>query len=248
MTLETFFTQHPAVAIAFSGGADSAYLLYAASRYATRVQAYIVKSAFQPAFELADAKRLAAELDVPLTVLELDVLTLEAVRTNPPDRCYHCKHAIFEAIARAAAADGFTVLCDGTNASDDSGDRPGMRVLAERGVYSPLRDCGLTKDAVRARSREAGLFTWDKPAYACLATRIPTGEALTAEKLAATEAAETFLASLGFHDFRVRAHDGHARIQVPAAQLPRVLEMRQAILCELKRYYHTVTLDLEARE
>ena len=248
MTLEAFFSQYPRVAIAFSGGVDSAYLLYAAHRWAKEVHAYYARSVFQPAFELADAQRLAAGLAVPLTVLEVDVLSLAEIRQNPPDRCYHCKNAIFAAITEAAVSDGFEVLCDGTNASDDAGDRPGMRVLRERGVRSPLAECGLVKDEIRRLSREAGLFTWDKPAYACLATRFPTGEALSAEGLAATEAAETFLASLGFRDFRVRCQNGQAKIQVTAAQFPLVLAERPAILKELKKYYHSITLDLEARQ
>lgn len=119
--------------------------------------------------------------------------------------------------------------------------------LRELSVRSPLRECGLTKAEIRSRSREAGLFTWDKPAYACLATRIPTGEAITAEKLAATEAAEAELAALGFSDFRVRLLDGCARIQVRPEQLALVLEQREKILQKLKQYYRAVVLDLEVR-
>ena len=110
-----------------------------------------------------------------------------------------------------------------------------------------MRQCGLTKAEIRRLSREAGLFTWEKPAYACLATRIPTGEPITAEKLQKTEAAETFLMELGFTDFRVRLLEGHARIQLPAAQLPLLLEKRQHILETLKPQYRGVLLDLEVR-
>ena len=247
MELSAFFAQCPEAAVAFSGGADSAYLLYEAARHARRVGAYYVKSVFQPAFELADARRLARALGVTLRVLELDVLAVPCVRDNPPDRCYHCKRAIFSAIAAAAEEDGFPVLLDGTNASDDAADRPGMRALAERSVRSPLRVCGLDREEIRRRSRAAGLFTWEKPAYACLATRIPAGEALTAEKLAAVEAAEAYLASLGFSDFRVRAADGHARLQLRAEQFPLLLARRGEILDRLRRDYQTVSLDLEAR-
>ena len=136
---------------------------------------------------------------------------------------------------------------DGTNASDDEGDRPGMQALRELEVKSPLRDCSLTKDEIRKRSKEAGLFTWDKPAYACLATRIPAGEELTQEKLTATEKAEMYLFSLGFKDLRVRSDDGHARIQIPEEQIARLIENREEILKELKQYYKTVSLDLEVR-
>lgn len=247
MELSQFFRENPRVALAFSGGVDSAYLLYAACAAGAGVRAYYVKSPFQPAFELADARRLAETLGADLTVLELDVLADPAVAANPPDRCYHCKKRIFAAIAAQAAADGCTTVIDGTNASDDASDRPGMRALTELSVRSPLRECGLTKARIRELSREAGLFTWDKPAYACLATRIPGGEGLTSEKLAAVEAAETALANLGFRDFRVRLEAGNARVQVREEQLPLVLERREAVLAALRPYSKRITLDLEAR-
>lgn len=247
MTIREFFDLHPKVAIAFSGGVDSAFLLYAAIKYAEKVQAYYVKSEFQPQFELDDAARLASELGADMKVLTLNVLSAPNVSANPSNRCYYCKKAIFGAITAAAAEDGFTVLLDGTNASDDAGDRPGMRALAELSVLSPLRECDLTKAQIRELSKEAGLFTWDKPAYACLATRIPTGEKITAEKLSATEIAEDYLFSLGFTDFRVRSQEGHARLQLPEAQLGLLLEHRKAILAKLKEHYKTVSLDLEVR-
>ncbi len=247
MTLEAFFQEHPRAALAFSGGVDSAYLLYAARRWGAEVQAYYVQTAFQPRFERADAERLAAELGASMRVLTVDVLAVPEAAANPPDRCYHCKRAIFEAIARGAAEDGFSLLLDGTNASDDAADRPGMRALRELAVRSPLRECGLTKADIRRRSKEAGLFTWDKPAYACLATRVPAGTPITAEMLQKTEAAEDYLFSLGLTDFRVRLLDGCARIQVPAAQIPRLLENRREIVETLKKTYGGVLLDLEAR-
>ena len=247
MTLTEFFHENQKAAIAFSGGVDSAYLLYAALQSGADVRAYYVKSAFQPQFELDDARRLAETLSADMRVLDVDILADETVAANPPDRCYHCKRRIFSAIASAAAADGYTLLLDGTNASDDAGDRPGMRALRELSVRSPLRECGLTKPEIRRLSREAGLFTWDKPAYACLATRVPAGERLTAEKLENTERAEDFLFSLGFTDFRVRLFNGAARLQLPAEQLPRLLERRAEILSELKKTYSAVMLDLEVR-
>lgn len=247
MTLTEFFHENQKAAIAFSGGVDSAYLLYAALQSGADVRAYYVKSAFQPQFELDDARRLAETLSADMRVLDVDILADETVAANPSDRCYHCKRRIFSAIASAAAADGYTLLLDGTNASDDAGDRPGMRALRELSVRSPLRECGLTKPEIRRLSREAGLFTWDKPAYACLATRVPAGERLTAEKLENTERAEDFLFSLGFTDFRVRLFNGAARLQLPAEQLPRLLERRAEILSELKKTYSAVVLDLEVR-
>ncbi len=175
------------------------------------------------------------------------MLKNEAVTANPPDRCYHCKTALFGALSVQALADGYTLLLDGTNASDDADDRPGMRALKELHVCSPLRECGLTKAEIRRLSREVGLFTWDKPAYACLATRIPSGDAITAEKLLATERAEAFLFSLGLTDFRVRNYHGAARLQFPEAQLNAVLAHRAEILQELKKDYPAVLLDLEVR-
>lgn len=248
MTLEEFFLAHPETAIAFSGGVDSACLLEAATRYAKRCRAYYVQSPFQPRFEREDAERVANALSAELTVLPLDVLAVGGVAENPADRCYLCKTAILSAIWKQARADGFSVLLDGTNASDEDGDRPGMRALRELGVLSPLRLCGLHKAEIRRRSREAGLFTWDKPAYACLATRIPTGEVITAGKLEAVERAESFLSALGFTDFRVRTQDGHARIQLRQEQLPLLLEHRAEIAAALRQWYRTVSLDLEVRE
>ena len=247
MTLLAFFKENPKAALGFSGGVDSSYLLYAGVQAGADIHPYYIKTAFQPQFELDDAERLCAQLGIPLTVLELDVLKNEAVTANPPDRCYHCKAALFGALSARALADGYTLLLDGTNASDDAGDRPGMRALKELHVCSPLRECGLTKAEIRRLSREAGLFTWDKPAYACLATRIPSGDAITAEKLLATERAEAFLFSLGLTDFRVRNYRGAARLQFPEAQLNAVLAHRAEILQELKKDYPAVLLDLEVR-
>lgn len=247
MTLAAFFEQNRAVALAFSGGVDSAYLLYTAVSFGCDLGVYYVHSEFQPRFEREDVRRLAAQIGIVLREIELSVLTDEAIRQNDKNRCYHCKKRIFSAIAQEAKADGYATLIDGTNASDDAGDRPGMRALAELSVRSPLRECGLTKADVRRLSREAGLPTWDKPAYACLATRIETGTAITPDDLAATEQAEEVLAKLGFSDFRVRKRGADARIELPEAQLPRLLEKRQDVLQALKPLYGGVTLDLEVR-
>ena len=247
MELSDFFAQNRKAAVAFSGGVDSSLLLYAAKRCGADVTAYFVRSQFQPAFELADAERLSVELEVPLRVIGLDVLADERVRANPPDRCYYCKKRIFSAITDAARRDGFTLLLDGTNADDSAAERPGMRALAELSVRSPLRECGLTKARIRELSKAAGLFTWDKPAYACLATRITAGEPLTAEKLARTERAEDLLFSLGFSDFRVRSRGDTAVIQLREPQFGLFAEHRKTIVCALKREYAEVLLDTEGR-
>lgn len=247
MKLKEFFIEHPKIAIAFSGGVDSAYLLYAAKQYAKDIGVYYVKSSFQPQFELDDAKRLANDLDIDINVIELDVLSDNDVVNNPWNRCYFCKKQIFSAIFDRAKFDGYKVLLDGTNASDDADDRPGMKALCELEVLSPLRLCGLTKSEIRRLSKEAELFTWDKPAYACLATRIPTGQRITEEMLCRTEKAENYLFSKGFSDFRVRTVGENAKIQITEKQLTRFIENRKDILDELKKYYKSVCLDLEMR-
>ena len=247
MTLNEFFAEHPDLAIAFSGGTDSSYLLYAAVKAGANVRPYYVKSAFQPAFELEDAERLCRELGVSMRVIECDVLEDPAVRSNPSDRCYYCKRRLFGLLTETAAADGYHILADGTNASDLAGDRPGMKALEEMQVLSPLRMCGLTKDMIRQASREAGLFTWNKPAYACLATRIPSGVSITRDTLEKIEAGEQILFDMGFTDFRIRVFHDAARIQLPENQMQRVLAERASIRERLKPFFTAVLLDLEER-
>ncbi|WP_294515609.1 ATP-dependent sacrificial sulfur transferase LarE [uncultured Intestinimonas sp.] len=247
MTLAEYFSTHPRAALAFSGGVDSAYLLWAGKHYGCDLTAYYVHTAFQPEFEFRDAQRLAQEVGVPMVVVEADILSVPLAAANGPDRCYHCKTALFTKLWEYARRDGHTLLLDGTNASDDAGDRPGMRALRELAVESPLRLCGLTKADVRAASKEAGLFTWDKPAYACLATRIPTGRTITKEDLERVEKAEDALFSLGFTDFRVRLLADAARIQLPEGQWDRAAGQRREVLAALKPWFSAVTLDLETR-
>ena len=140
------------------------------------------------------------------------------------------------------------MLLDGTNASDDFSDRPGMQAIRELQVRSPLRECGLTKTEIRRLSKEEGLFTWNKPSYACLATRIPAGTVLTEPELQKIEKAEDKLFSLGFTDFRIRLFHGAARIQLPAEQMAKMTEIREEIYRELKPYFKAVLLDLETRK
>ena len=247
MTLEQFFQENPRCALGFSGGVDSAYLLYAGVKAGADIKPYFIKTAFQPVFELADAQKLAAGLGVEVTVLELDALADPRVAANPADRCYYCKQNLFRTLKDRAIADGYPVLLDGTNASDEAGDRPGMRALAELSVRSPLRECGLTKAEIRARSKEAGLFTWDKPAYACLATRVPAGEAITADLLARVEGAEDALFRLGYTDFRVRVFHSAARLQLPRGQMERAVREAEELRQALKPYFTPILLDLEGR-
>ena len=245
--LNAFFKEHTRVALAFSGGVDSAFLLWAAANAGCDVRPYYVHTQFQPEFELEDAKRLCRELNVPLHIIQADVLAVEDVRRNPENRCYFCKRALFTRILNTAKADGCTLVIDGTNASDDAFDRPGMKALRELEVRSPLREAGLTKSEIRALSRENGLFTWDKPAYACLATRIPSGTAIDAETLEKVDRTETALRVMGFSDLRVRVYAGAARIQLPEAQMARAIEHRDAILNALKDEFPAVMLDLKSR-
>jgi uncharacterized protein len=245
--LRAFFSINGRGALGFSGGVDSSYLLYAARACGADVRPYYVKSAFQPRFELEDAKRLARSLGTELMVLEADILSNAIVAANPPDRCYHCKRSIFGLIRSRAALDGYPMLLDGTNASDDIFDRPGMKALDELGVRSPLRECGLTKSEIRDLSREAGLFTWDKPAYACLATRVPSGRSITEELLRRVEGAEDALFRLGFSDFRVRVYQDAARLQLPKSQMRSAAEAAAAIREQLKPFFDLVYLDLAGR-
>lgn len=247
MELAAFFQAHDRVAVAFSGGVDSTYLLYAAINSGAKVKAYYVKSAFQPQFELNDAKKTATELNADMSVIEADVLLLPEIAANPSDRCYYCKRLIFSTIAKYALADGYTTLIDGTNASDSEDDRPGMRALRELSVLSPLRECGLTKSDIRRLSKDAELSTWNKPAYSCLATSIPTGDAITQEKLEKIEHAEDHLMALGFSDFRIRMLGSSAKIQLPSGQFDKLPENRAAIIKELKKHFNDVLLDRKVR-
>ena len=247
MTLEQFFIENPKTAIGFSGGVDSSYLLYAGLRLGAEIQAYYVKSVFQPEFEYQDALRLAKLIGANIKVLTVNPLADSAVVSNPPDRCYRCKLAIFGTLKTQALADGYRVIIDGTNASDDAGDRPGIKALEELAVRSPLRESGITKDEIRRLSKDAGLFTWDKPAYACLATRIPYGHEITVDLLQRVEKAEDALFGLGFTDFRVRVYKEAARLQFPQNQEASALAKKADIIKAVKPHFKAVLLDLEGR-
>ncbi len=247
MILKEFFEQVPKAAAAFSGGTDSAFVLREAKKYGCDVHAYYVRTVFQPEFELEDARRLAKELDIPMTVVDMDILSVPEAAANGPERCYYCKRAIFTRLWEAARRDGYPVLLDGTNASDDAAGRPGMRALRELEVRSPLRECGITKAQVREGSKKAGLFTWNKPAYACLATRIPLGTPVTTENLERAEQAENAMGELGFRDFRVRLYGDGARIRVTGEQMQLAVEKRKQIYEKLSRLFSAVLLDLEER-
>ena len=235
------------IAIALSGGVDSSYLAYAVKQSGVPCKAYTVKSQFVPQFELDDAKKIAECIGIPLEIIDIDVLDYDDVMSNPSDRCYYCKHHVFTTISEHAKRNGFSVLCDGTNASDEVEDRPGMRAMEELSVKSPLRECGLTKSMIRQLAKQANLFTWDKPSYACLATRFQAGQHITGHDLEHIEKAEGYLFSLGLSDFRVRLVRNTAKIQVPENQIAIVIKNRIVILSYFKSMFDEVVLDLEVR-
>ncbi|MBQ7545577.1 MAG: ATP-dependent sacrificial sulfur transferase LarE [Clostridia bacterium] len=207
------------VAVAFSAGVDSTFLLAAAQEaLGERAVAVTVRSVFVPPEETAQAHAFCAERGVRQIVLDADVLAIDGVRDNPPDRCYLCKRALFTMIRETARENGLQCVADGSNADDTKDYRPGMRALRELGVCSPLLDAGLTKADVRTLSREMGLPTWDKPAMACLATRFPCGETITPEKLSAVAQAESLLRGMGYRQLRVRVHGDLARIELEDAR------------------------------
>jgi uncharacterized protein len=247
MDLKQFFQENPVIALGFSGGVDSSYLLYAALHHGAKVKAYFLKTAFQPQFEMDDELYLAKQLNADLTILSYDVTDFPDVLANPFNRCYHCKTALFTAMQKQALADGCPLLIDGTNASDEVDNRPGMKALSELSVRSPLRECNLTKDDVRRLSKEAGLPTWNKPSYACLATRVPTGKTITVDLLKRVEAAENELFEMGFTDFRCRVYEDAARLQFPKEQMLKAIEHKDELLSRINPYFKIVLLDLVAR-
>lgn len=247
MELREFARQYPRAVVGFSGGVDSAYLLYAGLKEGADWHPVYIRSAFQPEFELEDAKRLCAMLGADLTILEADILSNPNVRSNPSDRCYYCKQVLFGLVAEWAREQGIPLVLDGNNASDPPEDRPGMRAAKELGVRSPLREAGLTKTMIRKLSREAGLFTWNKPAYACLATRVPVGSPIDAETLIKVDESEAALRKMGFSDFRVRIIQNAAKLQLTENQMGTAIEKREQILNVLKPFFSEVMLDLNVR-
>ena len=209
------------LAVAFSGGVDSTFLLQTAHDVlGDRALAVTAAPVFVPPRELQEAKDFCSSRGIQQIVIPAEALNIDSVRHNPPDRCYHCKHEIFGNILRVAGENGISFVAEGSN-TDDVGDyRPGMRAIRELGVKSPLLEAGLSKEDIRALSREMGLPTWDKPSFACLASRFVYGEQITDERLFMVDRAEQLLMDLGFRQFRVRIHGDLARIEL----LPEDLE------------------------
>ncbi len=236
------------VAVAFSGGVDSTLVLAVATRVlGGEVVAITAVSALNPASETKRAKELAASLGVRQIVKELDVLSDSVVRANPLDRCYHCKKAILGEFRAILELEGIEHLLDGSNAEDKGDYRPGARAVKEAGVISPLVQCGFNKREVRQASKHYGLPTWDMPAMACLATRLPYGVALTGERLLMVEKAEEGLKRLGFSNFRVRYHGEVARIELSPDDFEKIFgKVRLEAIATVKAAgFNHATVDLE---
>lgn len=233
------------IAIAFSGGVDSTYLLWAAhDALGGNVMAVTVSSAVTPSSELEKAVSLCQKIGVKQAVISADVFSIEHFSGNPPDRCYWCKRSLFGKIADTARANGFEHVADGTNADDDNDYRPGARAAKELGVISPLHDCGLTKQDIRILSEAAGLPTFNKPSMACLASRFPTGDKITPEGLKMVESAEEVLKDLGLSQYRVRKIGGLAKIEVLPGEFSLVTQNMDKISSEFMTFgFDDVILD-----
>ncbi|HPE88216.1 MAG TPA: ATP-dependent sacrificial sulfur transferase LarE [Spirochaetia bacterium] len=235
-------------AVAFSGGVDSSYLCaLAAEALGPEALAITVDSPLMPRSELEDARRVAGLVGIEHLIIREGPID-EAVAANPPDRCYLCKRIKMGAMLRVAEGRGIAALLEGSNIDDLADYRPGRVANEELGVRSPLADAGMTKDDIRELSRRRGLRTWDKPAFACLASRVPYGDRLDAPLLARIEAAEDYLRGLGFRQCRVRSHDGSARIEVAPDERRKFFDesTMDGVSCRLKLLGFTfVSLELE---
>lgn len=245
--LRRILSDLPHLAVAFSGGVDSSFLLSAAvdTLGASRVLAVTVVSPLHPSWEQEEAQQFARDLGVAHGLVEGDELKNEAFVLNPSDRCYICKFDRFSGLITLAAARGFEHVADGGNVDDLADYRPGLRAAEELGVRSPLREAGLTKADIRALSHTAGLPTWNRPSRACLASRFPYGEPITREALKRVDRAERLLFDLGVSQARVRHHGQLARIEIPVEEIQSIWPHRSEIALRFKELgFVYVTLDL----
>ncbi len=236
------------VAVAFSGGVDSTFLLKTAHDVlGDKAVAVTARSASFPQRELNEAKAFCEKNQIAHIICDSEELDIEGFRQNPPNRCYLCKKELFGKIKRLAKERGLEAVAEGSN-TDDNGDyRPGLAAVRELGVKSPLREAGLNKEEIRSLSKDLGLPTWNKQSFACLASRFVYGETIEEKKLGMVEQAEQFLLDMGFHQVRVRIHGLLARIEVSAQELPRLMEekTRETIAARLKGLgFDYVTADL----
>ncbi len=236
-------------AVAFSSGVDSTFLLRVAhEELGENVVAVTAHSHSFPKRELDEAAAFCAREGVRHEIIDSEELDIPGFVANPPDRCYHCKKAIFGKLVALAQANGLAAVLEGSNMDDDGDYRPGRRAIMELGVASPLHDAGLTKAEIRVLSKRMGLPTADKPSFACLASRFPYGERITAAGLERVERAEQWLmdAGLGLAQLRVRSHGDMARIEVPPADIPRLAARAEEIAAALKSFgFAYVALDLQ---
>jgi uncharacterized protein len=245
--LEDWLAARNGVLVAWSGGVDSTFLAVMAERIlGPKTLAVTADSPSYPRADLLETVKLAKRFGLRHQVISTEEMSNPQFTANPPDRCYHCKSELFGALRRIAAEAGLEDVADGSNA-DDTGDfRPGTRAAQEQGIKRPLQELGFTKTEIREASRLLRLPTADKPATACLTSRIPYGTAITPEILSIVEQSETALKKLGFSNFRVRLHGEVGRIEVPPAELEIAVAKREAIVAALKKAgLKYVTLDLQ---
>lgn len=245
--LKELIRELESVAVAFSGGVDSTFLLKVSYMVlGNNVVGITVDGAIHPRNEIESAKEIAKMIGVRHILLNMDVFKDERIVANPPERCYYCKLNTFSLIKETAKSYGIENVIDGSNADDVGDYRPGMKALKELGILSPLMDVGLKKEEIRMLSKELGLPTWNKPALACLATRIPYSTRITEKILTMVEEGEDFLKSLGFTQVRLRHLDNIAKIEVPIEDMAKILELRERIVEKLKGIGYTyITIDLE---
>jgi uncharacterized protein len=247
--LKRLLAESGGILVAYSGGVDSTLLLRVAQEVlGERALAVTAASETYPDHEVQAAIRLAEEMGVRLRVIHTTELDRAEFAANPPERCYYCKGELFGKLVEIAREEGLPVVADGANVDDRDDFRPGARAAAELGVRSPLREAGLTKAEIREISRELGLPTWDKPSFACLASRFPYGSEITRDRLTQVAEAERLLRALGLRQFRVRHHGDVARIEVDPADFAVLTadENRARITEELHRLgFLYVTLDLD---
>ncbi|MFZ3373161.1 MAG: ATP-dependent sacrificial sulfur transferase LarE [Desulfitobacteriaceae bacterium] len=247
--LKTRIEELGSLAIGFSGGVDSTFLLKVAyDVLKDKVLAVIAKSSTYPEREFKQAEDFVIKMGIKFVVIVSEELAIEGFSGNPVNRCYYCKKELFSKIMEVARENGIQYMADGTNLDDLSDYRPGMLATKELQVVSPLKDSGFTKDEIRILSKEMDLPTWDKPAFACLASRFPYGQEITAEKLGMVDKAEQYLLDLGFRQVRVRHHGDVARIEVSVNERKKFFdeELMDKVQAELKEIGFTyIALDLE---